>query len=151
MARYVALLSTVALATLAGCGSSKSGTSAASYTTQVNALCATNNAQIKALPKSDENSLAGIEKLDSIATTTLAKIKAIAPPSSISSGANKWLGVVVQEEADAGEIINDLKTGKTSAVQSLGSKASALDAQTNGDAKSIGLSSCAVSAQPSGS
>jgi hypothetical protein len=103
-----------------------------------------------ALPKSDAFTLAGIEKLDSIATTTLAKIKAIAPPSSISSGVKRWLVVVEQEEGDVSEIISDLKTGKTNAALALGRKGSALDAQTNSDAMSLGLPSCTVNAQPSG-
>jgi hypothetical protein len=152
MTRSAALLSIIAVAAVAGCGSSKSsGISPASYRSQVNALCASNNAQITALPKSDQSNLAGIEKLDSIATGTLTKVKAISPPSSISSGVNKWIAAIEQEEGLASQIINDLKAGKTSAIQALGGKASSIDAQTDSDAKSLGLSSCAADAEPSGS
>ncbi len=154
--RRAALLSAIALVAVSGCGSSKSpsstsGTSPSSYRAQVNALCASDNAQITAMPKSEGTTLAGLDKLDAIAVGTINKVKAIPIPSSISSGVSSWLGVIEQEKTNAGQIIADLKAGKTSAAQALATRAGALGAHGNSDAKALGLSSCAVNAQPSGS
>ena len=102
---------TIAAIGTSGCGSSSSssgsGTSAASYRTQVNKICASANAQVKALPASTSNSIAGLQMLLSLQASTLAQIKAVSAPSSLRSQVSEWLGVVDQEEGLATKLVGE--------------------------------------------
>lgn len=142
-ARYSALLSIIASATLVGCG----GGLPASYTAEVNKICAAANAEIRALPTSEKDPIAGLEKEDSIITASLNKIKAIAPPSSGSSGVRTWLGVFDQVETDMDHSISDLMKGDAPAALFSAQQGKALDAQAYSDATSLGLPTCAVTAE----
>jgi hypothetical protein len=151
----VVAVSVVALAVgIAGCGGSSkssSGMTPASYRATVNNMCATANAEVTALPASTNESVAGLNKILVIAKTELARIKAIAPPSSMSAGVSKWVGADEQEAADVDQILGALKAGNTSQARSLDAKATQLDSQTNAQAKSLGLPGCAANPQPSAS
>lgn len=144
----------IAVIGIAGCGSSSSSTSSglspAAYRSEISKICAVNNAKITALPASTSSSVSGLEKEYSIAKSTLSQVKGITPPSSLSAAVNSWLTTVEQESAIATTLINDLKAGKTAELQSQLSKANSLETTDNDAAKSLGLSSCAVNAQPSG-
>jgi hypothetical protein len=135
---------------IAGCGGSSSGVTPASYRARVNNICARANAKITALPASTNNSVAGLNEQIAIAKSALTQIKAIAPPSSMSAGVRKWVGVSAQQAADADQVISALKAGKTSQAGSLAAKGAALNSPVNAEAKSLGLPSCAANPRPSG-
>jgi hypothetical protein len=61
-----------------------------------------------------------------------------------------WGTGVEQESAIATTLINDLKAGKTAELQPQLGKATSLETKGNDAAKSLGLTSCAINAQPSG-
>lgn len=152
MTRRRAVALSIFAVVLAGCGSSSSssGVSESSYRDQVNKLCANNNAQIKALPASTANSVSGLSQINDMSQKTLSEIKSVTPPSSLSSDVNSWLGVIDQEATLANQIIAALKAGNINQAKSLASQAQSLDTQGNSKASALGLSDCAVSAQPSG-
>ena len=148
--RLVTLM--VASAAIAGCGNSGSnGITPTAYRTKINSLCAANNAKIDALPGNTGNSLAGLKEEDAIIVDTLAKIKAVTPPSSLSSEVNTWIGVVDQESALATQTIDALQAGSLAKAKSLATKVASLNPQDHHNATSIGLSSCAATATPHGS
>jgi len=151
MARRRAVALTILALGLAGCASSgsRAGTSPATYRASVNKICAAYNAKLDALPASTANSVAGLDKLLAAAKSTLAQVKAVAPPSSMSAAVDRWLGVVAQSSANATKLVSAYKAGDKSQVESLVAKGSTLNAQANADAKSLDLASCAVNAQPS--
>jgi len=146
----------IAVVGIAGCGSSSSssstssGLSPAAYRSEINKICADENAKITALPASTSNSVSGLEKELAINESTLSQVKGIAAPSSLSAAANSWLSTVEQEFSIGTTLINDLKAGKTGAVQSQVRKATPLITKGNDAAKSLGLASCAIDGQPSG-
>ena len=149
-------VATIAIAVIgiAGCGSSSSstnsGVSPAAYRSEINKICADNNAKITALPASTSDSVSGLEKELAIVESTLSQVKGITAPSSLSAAANSWLSTIEQESSIATTLINDLKAGKTAELQSQLGKATSLETKGNDAAKSLGLASCAVNAQPSG-
>lgn len=144
----------IAVIGIAGCGSSNSSTSSglspAAYRSEINKICADNNAKITALPANKSSSVSGLEKEFSIAESTLSQVKGITAPSSLSAAADSWLSIIEQESAIATMLINDLKAGKTAQLQSEVGKANSLETKVDDAAKSLGLTSCAVNAQPSG-
>ena len=135
------------------CGSSSSSTSSglspAVYRSEINKICAANNARITALPANTSNSVSGLEKEFSIVESTLSQVKGITAPGSLSAAANS-LSTIERDSAIATLLINDLKAGKTAELQSQLGKATSLETKGNDAAKSLGLTSCAVNAQPSG-
>jgi hypothetical protein len=151
-ARIAGLLSTSAVAVLAGCGGSSksSGITPPFYRARVNKLCATGNAQIASMSRREAATAAGLGKIYAIGTQTFGEVKAVSVPRSMSAGVRSWLSVIQQEGTLAGQIIDDLTAGKIGALPSLVRKASALNAQGSSQAKALGLSSCAVNALPSG-
>ena len=144
----------IAVIGIAGCGSSSSSTSSglspAVYRSEINKICAANNARITALPANTSNSVSGLEKEFSIVESTLSQVKGITAPGSLSAAANSWLSTIERDSAIATTLINDLKAGKTAELQSQLGKATSLETKGNDAAKSLGLTSCAVNAQPSG-
>ncbi len=144
----------IAVIGIAGCGSSSSSTSSglspAGYRSEINKICADNNAKITALPASSSNSISGLEKEFAIAQSTLSQVRGITAPSSLSVAANSWLSTIEQESSIATTLINDLKAGKIAEAQSQLGKANSLLTKGNDAAKSLGLASCAVNAHPSG-
>jgi len=144
----------IAVIGIAGCGSSSSSTSSglspAAYRSEINKICADNNAKITALPANTSNSVPGLEKEFSIAESTLSQVKGITAPSSLRAAANSWLSTIEQESAIATKLINDLKAGKTAELQSHLGQANSLETKVNDAAKSLGLTACAVNAQPNG-
>src|SRR5581483_3446777 len=130
--------------------SSGGGLSPPQYRAKVNALCAANNAQIKALPAGTQNSLAGLNKEYAIALGTLHQIRAVSPPSSLSGTVKTWVGVLDQEETAVTKILNDLKTGQTAQAELAAAQAQSLVTQDDVDAKNLGLAACAASVQPGG-
>jgi hypothetical protein len=147
--RGVAVIA-IAVVGIAGCGSTSSGLSPAAYKSEISKICAVNNAKITALPASTSNSVSGLEKAYSIVESTLSQVKGITAPSSLSAAVSSWLSTVEQESAIATTMVSDLKAGKTAALQSLLSRANSLETKGKDAAKSLGLTSCTVSAQPSG-
>jgi hypothetical protein len=151
--RHAAVLAVLAVG-LAGCGSSSSSSSSgpapAAYRASANKICATLNANITALPKSTASTIAGLDKLLAAGEATLAQLKAITPPSSISARVGSWLGLVTQSGTSASKLVAAAKSGNKSQIQQLSATTATLDSQTNAAARSLGLPDCAVSAQPSG-
>ncbi len=146
---------TVAVAIgLAGCGSSSSSSSApitpAQYRTSVNKLCAAYNASIRALPKSTTASIAGLTTLANSAKNVLAQVKSVTPPSSLSSGVNKWTANLEQSEANVAKLLDAFKSGDTAQLRSLAAQGTKLNAQGNAQATALGLPSCAENATPGG-
>ena len=111
---------------------------------------ALSNAKITALPASTANIVSGLTTLVADARSTLAQVKSVAPPSSLSGAVKTWLGVVGQSSVNAGKIVSAVTAGDKSQVQSLASQGSALNSQANAEAKALGLPSWAVNADPSG-
>jgi hypothetical protein len=124
--------------------------SAAAYKSEVNKICAVNNAKIAALPTKTATSAPGLTKAYSIAESTLSEVKGITAPSSLSASVDSWLNIVRQESAIATTLVNDLKAGKTADLQSLLDKTGSLETKGSDAATSLGLTSCAVTVQPSG-
>jgi hypothetical protein len=151
----MALATVTAAVGLAGCGRSSSSTSssitASAWKARIDKLCATNNAQVKAVPAAEANTIARIEKLDAIATGTVNEIKAIPIPSSIQSSAQEWVNMLDQLGTKLNTMIVDLKAGKSTQGSALAAQANSLDARASARAKALGLPSCAAEAQPGGS
>lgn len=146
MKRRPAVLVVVAVG-IAGCGSSQA--TPASYRTTVNKLCAANNAKLRSLPAT-ANNLAGGQLELKIASDTLAAIKRVPPPSSLSSGVHAWLGDIEQERTLLTQALSELKAGQTSQLSALVPRAQALQTQGNAAASRLGLPSCAQNASPGG-
>lgn len=138
-------------ACLAGCGGSSSGPSPASYRAGVNKICATYNAKITALPASAVNTISGLDELEGDASSGLRQIKALTPPSSMSTGINRWVVSLTRSETDASNAIAALRAGNDAQAKSFALAGSALNTRDNADARSLGLPSCAANPQPTGS
>jgi hypothetical protein len=139
---------------LAGCGSSSSssssGTSAASYRTSVNKICAAYNQSVKALPKSTTGSIKGLTTLANSAQNALDQVKSVTPPSSMTSAVNKWTATLEQSSENVSKLLDSFKSGDTSQLQSLAAEGTKLNAKGNAQATALGLPSCAANATPSG-
>ncbi len=138
---------------LAGCGSSSSSSSQISptaYRESVNKICAAYNASIRALPKSTTGSVAGLTTLANSAKNALAQVRSVAPPSSMTSGVNKWTALVEQSEASVNKLLAAFKSGDTTALRAAAAQGTKLNAQANAQARALGLTSCAENATPSG-
>lgn len=137
---------------LAGCGGSSSSPSSSpsAYRDAVNKICAADNAKIKALPASTTNSVAGLQKLLSIELRAVSQVKALRPPSSISTQVNTWLATVSQTASNATQLLGAVQSGDKPKTQALASQAQTLNTQTNSQARALGLTSCAQNSQPSG-
>jgi hypothetical protein len=152
-----ALVLALALAIgLAGCGGSSSsattssGVTPASFRASVNKICAAYNDSIRALPKSTTSSIAGLTTLANSAKNALAQIKAVAPPSKMAAAVNKWTAQLEQSEANVSKLLDAFKSGDTAQLRSLAAEGTKLNAQSNAQARSLGLPSCAQNATPSG-
>jgi hypothetical protein len=157
--RRVVLAAAVAIAVaVAGCGgsSSSSTTSASSgmtptaYRDSVNKLCAAYNASIQALPKDTTSTLQGLTTLAGSAKNALAQIKAVSPPAELTQAVNKWIADLESSEANVTKLLAAFKSGHTARLQSLAAEGTKLNAQSNAQARSLGLPSCAENATPSG-
>lgn len=136
---------------LAGCGSSSSSNSSpASYRASVNKICAASNAKVTAMPASSANSAAGLQKLYGIEESAVSQVRAIKPPSSLSSQVQAWLTTIAQAETNANQIVSAVKAGQTGQLRGLAAKAQSLNAQSNSQATALGVTECARNPQPSG-
>ena len=160
-ARGTAVAAAVVLApalvlALSACGGSSStsttspGVTPASYRTSVNKICAAYNDSIRALPKSTTSSIAGLTTLANSAKNALAQVKAVTPPSELTAAVNKWAAQLEQSEANVSKLLDAFKSGDTAQLRSLAAQGTKLNAQSNADARSLGLPSCAQNATPSG-
>lgn len=158
--RRVALATAVAIA-VAGCGGSGSSSSSNSssssganatvaYRDSVNKLCAAYNASIRALPRSTTSSIQGLTTLANSAKNTLGQIKAVSPPTDISQGVNKWIVDLQASEANVEKLLVAFKAGKPQQLRTLAAEGTKLNAQSNAQARALGLPSCAENATPSG-
>lgn len=159
--RCVALAAAVAIAVavaVAGCGgsgsssssSSSSGTTATAYRASVNKLCAAYNASIQALPKSTTSSIQGLTTLANSAKNTLGQIMAVSPPSEMSHAVNKWVADLQASAANVDKLLVAFKAGKLEQLRTLAADGTKLNAQSNAQARALGLPSCAENATPSG-
>lgn len=133
-----------------GSGSSASD-DATSYRARINELCASANAQIEALPASDASNVAGLRTELAIDTTTLAQVKAVSIPRSLSSEANRWLSDVEQNLALAKKAVRDLQAGNVSAAESLVAQGRSTKAAGHAAATLLGVPGCAKNPAPGGS
>lgn len=147
--RCAAALAVIAVG-IGGCGSSGSGPSPASYRASVDKICVATNAKIRAAPASDANSISGLNVLFNDAAAGVARVKAVTPPSSMSSEVRKWIGSLTRSERDARELLAAVKAGNDGQATTIEKQGSAVNAQGNADARSLGLSACAANVEPSG-
>jgi hypothetical protein len=151
----IALAAAVTVA-LAGCGGSSSssttssGLSPASYRASINKICAAYNDGIRALPKSTTSSVAGLTTLANSAKNALGQIQAVAPPGSLNAAVSKWTNSLQASEANVGKLLDAFKSGNTTQLRTIAEAGTKLNAQANAQARSLGLTSCAQNATPSG-
>ena len=156
MRRGRTALAVVLTTALAGCGgsgsssSSSSGISPASYRASINKICAAYNDSIRALPKSTTSSLAGLTTLANSAKNTLAQIKSVTPPAALNAAVNKWAAHLQQSEDNVAKLLQAFKSGDTSQLRAIAAEGTKLNAQSNAQARGLGLLSCAQNATPGG-
>jgi hypothetical protein len=144
------------MAGVAGCGgasssaTSSAGISPAAYRASVNQICAAYNAGVRALPKSTTGSIKGLTTLANSAKNTLAQVKAVQPPASMSAGVEKWVANLEQSEANVAKLLAAFSSGDTAQLRALAAQGTRLNAQGNAQARALGLPSCAENATPSG-
>jgi hypothetical protein len=141
-------LAAIGLTACGGSSSNASGTSA--FRSRVDALCATNNAKVRALPAGTENTLSGLRQLDAIATSTLTQIEALKPPSSLAAKFGAYLSGVKQEAAVATKVIDDLAANNLNGIKALAPQIQSLNTASNAAARAMGVPTCAAVATPGG-
>jgi hypothetical protein len=151
----IALAAAVTVA-LAGCGGSGSGSSTSSslspssYRASVNKICAAYNDSIRALPKSTTSSVQGLTTLANSAKNALGQIQAVAAPGSLNAAVNKWVASLQQADANVAKLLDAFKSGNATQLRTIAEQGTKLNAQSNAQARALGLSSCAQNATPSG-
>ena len=145
------------VAGVAGCGGSgssstttSSGPTPASYRASVNRICQAYNASVIALPKSTTGSIKGLTTLANSAKNALASVRAVPPPASMSSSVDRWIANLEQSEANVSKLLQAFQSGDTAALRTIAAQGTALNAQGNARARSLGLTACAENATPSG-
>jgi hypothetical protein len=156
MSRGRIALAAMVTVTLAGCGGSSTSptTSAAlspaSYRASVNKICAAYNDGVRALPKSTTSSVAGLTTLANSAKNALGQIQAVVPPGSLKTAVGKWTDSLKASEANVAKLLSAFKSGNTTQLRTIAEEGTKLNAQANAQAHSLGLTSCAQNATPSG-
>jgi hypothetical protein len=155
---------------LAGCGggsSTSTGASGASgasgsaplsqdeFVSQANAACKESNDKVAALKapsatSSIQDQIPVLEQNIAIANDTYTKMSAITPPSNLQSKYAAYLSDAKGQIALANQLLDAAKANDTSKLQQIATKINAGNAQTNSEAKALGLTECAKDVRPQG-
>jgi Flp pilus assembly protein TadD len=139
---------------IAGCGSSSSGNSDASFISKVNAECKSSQAQIDALGQPASSSTADItallKKTLPLAQASTDRLKAITPPADKKTDYQSALDNQDQGVALVKQAITAGDAGDTAKVNSLITQVAALSTTGDALATQIGVTDC-VSKSSSGS
>ena len=68
----------------------------------------------------------------------------------MSAAVNKWIAQLQQQEDNVAKLLAAFKSGDTAQLRSIAAQGTKLNAQSNAQAQSLGLPSCAQNATPSG-
>ena len=168
-----AIIGCVAAASLAvaGCGggssTSTTGASGASgasgsaplsqseFVSQANAVCKEQNDKVAALKaptatSSVQDQIPTLEQNIAIANDSYTKLSAITPPSNLQAKYSAYLSDGKGQIALANQLLDAAKANDTNKLQQIAAKINAGRAQTDSEAKALGLTECAKHARPQG-
>jgi len=170
LAAIVGCVAVGALA-FAGCGggssTSTTGASGASgasgstplsqgdFVSQANAVCKEENAKVAALKaptatSSIQDQIPTLEQNIAIANDTYTKLSAITPPSNLQAKYAAYLSGGKGQIALANQLLDAAKANDTSKLQQIAAKINAGKAQSDAQAKALGLTECAKDVRPQG-
>ncbi len=155
---------------LAGCGggsSTSTGASGASgvsgsaplsqdeFVSQANAACKESNDKVAALKAptsttSIQDQIPTLEQDIAIANDTYTKLNAITPPSNLQAKYTAYLNAGKGQIALANQLLDAAKANDTSKLQQIAPKLNAGKAQSDAQAKALGLTECAKDVRPQG-
>ena len=132
---------TIALAAVAlvaaGCGGS-SRLSNAAFTSKANAICTAANAASAKI--SGAAGTASIKPEEKLVTTTIAKLKALSPPTDRTAAFNSYLSYI---KHDLHELVSAVASKNSAKLASIETGVTALESKGNKAAKAAGIDSCA--------
>jgi hypothetical protein len=135
---------TIALAAVAlvaaGCGGS-SRLSNAAFTSKANAICTAANAASAKI--SGAAGTASIKPEEKLVTTTIAKLKALSPPTDRTAAFNSYLSYIKHVDSDLHELVSAVASKNSAKLASIETGVTALERKGNKAAKAAGIDSCA--------
>jgi hypothetical protein len=155
---------------VAGCGGGSTSTTGASgasgvagttplsqseFVSQANAACKESNGKVAALKaptatSSIQDQIPTLEQDITIANDTYTKLSAITPPSNLQAKYTAYLSDGKGQIAFANQLLDAAKANDTSKLQQIATKLNAGKAQTDSEAKALGLTECAKDVRPQG-
>lgn len=145
------LLLPLAAAILTACGSSNSSSqlSPAQYRQRASSICSTGNARLAKvqMPTSDAQIVPYLEQALAIEKPLFAKLKALAPPSSLAPGASRALADVERAIVAVEGVVSAVRRGGSASavLASREGEITRLNNETHAAWTSIGVPACARS------